>query len=334
MYDVAPGVLQRLREADIISRAGLAVASQGQDYCRAGAVHSTKRRGAQLSGIVDLSNLAFQRGVTATNAAKALENYSPDRCTVSVEVHDAQTWNVHCTCPTMSDGSTNICAHAAALLYQWLAHPFTFAAPVDAIAPPPVLESAFETSTFADMSYKPPHLMSPLYSSPALRAPASALNTADTLAQLALGDLRAMAREYDIVGNGSGKAELVEAILDKLRQPEAVRRVVGTLEKAQRQFLATLTLAGGQMTDEELRGLFERFSLGKPEKLQQMLIILQAKVLLLRANMNLSFQLRSSLSSSLLDVNWFVPPEVRAALHIALPTTTFNIEDQDAPSKI
>ncbi|HET9999298.1 MAG TPA: hypothetical protein VFQ36_00295, partial [Ktedonobacteraceae bacterium] len=28
-----------------------------------------------------------------------------------------------------------------------------------------------------------------------------------------------------------------------------------------------------------------------------------------------------------------VPPEVRAALHIALPTTTFNIEDQDVPSK-
>lgn len=55
MYDVAPGVLQRLREADIISRAGLAIASQGQDYCRSGAVHSTKRQGARLSGMVDLS---------------------------------------------------------------------------------------------------------------------------------------------------------------------------------------------------------------------------------------------------------------------------------------
>lgn len=329
MYDVAPGVLQRLREADIISRAGLAVASQGQDYCRAGAVHSTKRRGALLSGIVDLSNLAFQRGVTATNTAKALENYSLDHCRVSVEIRDAQTWHVHCTCPTMSDTPTTICAHAAALLYQWLAHPFTFAAPVDAISSPSLPESAFETSTFADMSYKPPHLSSPLHSSAAPHAPGSALSTADTLSQLALGDLRAMAREYDVAGNGSGKAELVEAILDKLRQPEAVRRVVGTLEKAQRQFLATLTLAGGQMTDEELRGLFERFSLGKPEKLQQMLITLQAKVLLLRTNLNLSFQLRSSLNSSLLDVNWFVPPEVRAALHIALPTTTFNIEDQD-----
>ena len=334
MYDVAPGVLQRLREADIISRAGLAIASQGQEYCRSGAVHSTKRQGARLSGIVDLSHLALKGGVAATNAAEALESYSFDRYTVSVELQDMQTWNVYCTCNTMADASTNICAHAAALLYQWLAHPFTFVPFVDAISPTPAPESSF-----ADESYKPSHLISPLHYNPApalpsLRAAGPALNTADTLSQLALGDLRAMAREYDIASSSPGKPELVEAIMDRLRQPEAVRRVVGTLEKAQRQFLATLTLAGGQMNDEELRGLFERFSLGKPEKLQQMLVTLQGKVLLLRTHVNLSFQMRSSLNSSLLDVNWFVPPEVRAALHIALPTTTFNIEGQDAPSKI
>ena len=336
MYDVAPGVLQRLREADIISRAGLAIASQGQEYCRSGAVHSTKRRGARLSGIVDLSRLAFKEGVTATNTAKAVENYPLDRYSVSVEVRDSQIWDVHCICPMMADGSSTFCVHTAALLYQWLAHPFTFASPVDAISSLPAPESAFEASTFADMNYKSSPLINPLHTNSALRvsSPGPAFSTIDTLSQLALGDLRSMAREYDIAGNGASKAELVEAILDKLRQPEAVRRVVGTLEKAQRQFLATLTLAGGQMNDEELRGLFERFSLGKPEKLQQMLLTLQEKVLLLRTNMNLSFQLRSSLNSSLLDVNWFVPAEVRAALHIALPTTTFNIEGQDAPSTI
>jgi hypothetical protein len=336
MYDVAPGVLQRLREADIISRAGLAIASQGQDYCRSGAVHSTKRRGARLSGIVDLSNLAFKEGVTATNAVKALENYSLDRYIVSVEVHDSQTWDVRCTCPMMNGASATTCAHASALLYQWLAHPFTFAPPVDAILPSPAPESAIEASAFAEMSYRPARLVSPLHSSSPLYTSGAVpmLNTADTLLQLALGDLRAMAREYDIASSGPGKPELVEAIMDKLRQPEAVRRVVGTLEKAQRQFLATLTLAGGHMNDEELRGLFERFSLGKPEKLQHMLVTLQGKILLLRATMNVSFQIRSSLNSSLLDINWYVPLEVRAALHIALPTTTFDIEGQDAPSTI
>src|ERR1700730_4289627 len=236
----------------------------------------------------------------------------------------------------MNGDSATMCAHAAALLYQWLAHPFTFAPPVDAVLPPPAPESAIEASTFAGMSYRPARLVSPLHSSSPLHTSSAVpmLNTADTLLQLPLGDLRAMAREYDISISGPGKPELVDAIMEKLREPEAVRRVVGTLEKAQRQFLATLTLAGGHMNDEELRGLFERFSLGKPEKLQQMLITLQGKVLLLRANTNASFQIRSSLNSSLLDINWYVPSEVRAALHIALPTTTFNIDGQDAPSTI
>ncbi len=340
MYDVAPGVLQRLRETDIISRAGLAIASQGQDYCRSGAVHSTKRRGARLSGIVDLSTLASREGVTATNPAKALGNSSLDRCSVSVEIHDQRTWDVHCTCAQVSGAPSTFCVHAAALLYQWLAQPFTFVSPGDEMPSSPASESALEASAFADMDYKPApaRLSSPLLSNSPLYASGSmpALHTADTLLQLPLGDLRSIAREYDVASAGPGKAEIVEAIMEKLRQPETVRRMVGTLEKAQRQFLATLVLAGGYMNDEELRGLFERFSLGKPEKLQQTLLTLQGRALLLRASsaMNMSFQVRTSLNSSLLDINWYVPSEVRAALHIALPTTTFNIEGQDAPAKI
>lgn len=337
MYDVAPGVLQRLREADIVSRAGLAIASQGQDYYRSGAVHSTKRRGARLSGIVDLSKLAPREGVTATNPAKALAITPPDRCSVSVEIHDPQTWEVRCTCSPASGAPAALCAHAAALLYQWLAQPFTFASSGDGVSPSPASESAFDAG-FDDVSYKPARLSSPLLSgSPSFASsPTPALNTADTLLQLPLGDLRAIAREYDAANPGPGKVEIVEAIMEKLGRPEAVRRIVGTLEKAQRQFLATLVLAGGYMNDEELRGLFERFSLGTPEKLQQTLLTLQGKALLLRANnaVNMSFQLRTSLNSSLLDINWYVPSEVRAALHIALPTTTFNIEGQDAPAKI
>ena len=336
MYDVAPGVLQRLREADIISRVGLAIASLGQDYCHSGAVHSTKRRGARLSGIVDLSKLTSKEGVTATNPAKALENSSPDRFSVSVEIRDLHTWEVHCTCPQAVGAPNTVCAHVAALLYQWLALPFTFVSPVDGLSPSPASENTLEASAFAGLDHKPSRLASPLLSSAPLYAsgPAPALHTAEILSQLPLGDLRAIAREYDIANPGPGKAEIVEAIMEKLGQPEAVRRIVGTLEKAQRQFLATLVLAGGYMNDEELRGLFERFSLGKPDRLQQMLLALQGKALLLRANspMNVSFQLRSSLNSSLLDINWFVPPEVRVALHIALPTTTFNMDGQDGSS--
>src|SRR5690242_16546879 len=111
MYDVAPSVLQRLRESDIISRAGLAIASQGQDYYRSGAVHSTKRRGARLSGIVDPSTLASRQGVTATNPAKTLENPSSDRCSVSVDVHDQHMWEVQCTCSPLFGAPATLCAH-------------------------------------------------------------------------------------------------------------------------------------------------------------------------------------------------------------------------------
>ncbi|TME63728.1 MAG: hypothetical protein E6I59_07740 [Chloroflexi bacterium] len=57
MDDVVPSALQRLRAADIIRMAGLAVASMGQEYCRIGAVRATMRRGAKLLGIVDTSHL-------------------------------------------------------------------------------------------------------------------------------------------------------------------------------------------------------------------------------------------------------------------------------------
>src|SRR5579859_4414621 len=170
MYDVAPGVLQRLREADIISRAGLAIASQGQDYCRSGTVHSTKRRGARLSGIVDLSTLASREGVTATNPVKVLENSTPDRCSVSVEVHDQRPWEVHCTCSPVVGTPAALCAHAAALLYQWLALPFTFVSSGDGMPSSPASESALEASALADMDNKPARLASPLLSSSPLYA--------------------------------------------------------------------------------------------------------------------------------------------------------------------
>jgi hypothetical protein len=160
-------------------------------------------------------------------------------------------------------------------------------------------------------------------------------NTTEILAQSGLSELRALAREHDIPTNGLSKQQLAEAIVDILKQPEAIRRMVATLEKQQRQLLAALTLAGGAMNDEDLRGLFERFSLGGPGQLQNMLHLLQSKTLIVRTTFNSSLQQRSGigLSGSALDVCWYVPSEVRAALHVTLPITPFNVKaggDQNA----
>ncbi len=44
MDNVVPGALRHLREADIMSMAGLELAALGQEYYRIGAVHSTMRQ--------------------------------------------------------------------------------------------------------------------------------------------------------------------------------------------------------------------------------------------------------------------------------------------------
>lgn len=166
----------------------------------------------------------------------------------------------------------------------------------------------------------------PLKQLAALPAPRPLGEMIEMLFQLGLGELRGIAREYDIATNGLSKQELGEAILATLKQPEAVRRVVGTLDKPQRQLLATLTLAGGSITDDDLRSLFERFSLGQPDTLQRTLLALQGKGLLFRTSFNSSLQQRLGMSTSLLDIGWYVPAEVRAALRVNVPVTAFDVE--------
>ncbi len=159
-----------------------------------------------------------------------------------------------------------------------------------------------------------------------------------TLTQLGLNDLRSMAREYEVATNGMGKQQLAEAIMEKLKQPEAVRRVATTLEKRQRQLLAALTLAGGSITDDDLSGLFQRFSLGQPSQLHATVAGLQAKALLFRTSLNRSMQSGrvNEPSKSSLNIGWYIPQEVRTALRVSMPVTPFNdlADDQNAPATI
>ena len=100
MDDVVPGALQRLRAADIIRMAGLAVASLGQEYCRIGAVQVTMRRGTQLLGIVDMSNFSNGTAVSATKNVEAIEPATSEqhRYVVDVEIQSSGLWLTHCTC--------------------------------------------------------------------------------------------------------------------------------------------------------------------------------------------------------------------------------------------
>ena len=312
MENVVPGTLQRLRAADIIRMAGLAAASVGQEYCRTGVVHSMQRQGARLSGVVEVLHPAVPAEETGRR-----------RYPVEVEIRSTSAWDSACPC---GQNVPALCAHGAALLYQWLARPTSF---LVASSPGPSQEelpSQRERDAEQDTSTATTH--SPAAPRPlgVQRGPTPLGSLLDILTQSGLSELRSIAREYEIATNGMSKQQLAEAIEQALSQPELVRRVAGTLEKAQRQLLAALTLAGGSMTDDDLRGLFERFALGQPNQLQSTLLALQGKAMLFRTSLNSSPQQRIGLSGSLLDIGWYVPVEVRAALRVSVPITPFTMQ--------
>ncbi|MFL5625080.1 MAG: helicase-associated domain-containing protein [Ktedonobacteraceae bacterium] len=329
MDDVVPSALKHVRASDIIRMAGLAVASLGQEYCRLGAVQATMRRGSQLLGIVDMSKWGHGTGVSPTNKGLAAEDTRAEqqRYSVDIEIQSSTNWVAHCSC---SATSATICRHVTALLYEWLARPETFTS-----SPQPDLAKAAVVPTKREEETAPPEERGSSAKSVrlankagyvvALRGPTPSGSLTDTLIQMGLSDLRGIAREYDITTNGLNKQQLAEAIVDVLNQPDIIRRVAGTLEKPQRQLLATLTLAGGSITDDDLRGLFERFSFGTAEHLQRTLLVLQSKGLLFHTSLNSAPQQRIGLSGSLYDVGWSIPAEVRAALHVPVPITPFNI---------
>jgi hypothetical protein len=346
MYDVVPGALQRLREADIVSMAGLMVASLGQEYYRKGAVHSTKRQGALLSGIVEISNTILNQTASTTNSTLETQqaNISPPGSYVTeVELRDRISCNVMCSCKQPGVKSGVACSHAAALLYYWLAHPLNFQVTSlpQASAVPLPFESEDAKSPNEDevdvSEMKKSQTSTQTARFQSAQASLSSSNTAEVLAQSGLSELRTIARAYEIPTQGLSRQELAENIVNMLKQPEVIRQVVASLEKQQRQLLAALTLAGGSMNDEDLRDLFERFSLGRSDQLQDMLRNLQSKAFIIRATFNSSMQRRmgTGLNSSTLEIYWFVPAEVRSALHVTIPITPFTIKtdgEQNASS--
>jgi hypothetical protein len=328
MENVVPGSLHRLRAADIMRMAGLTAASQGQENCRIGAVQNTRRQGARISGIVH---------IPLTDATVSLESEDEEPRTpaygrpysVEVEIQSASAWESHCTCGAAS--SARICSHGAALLYHWLAHPEAFVTPgeTSSYVAAQTIGSARGTAVPARGSARSMPEISPSLSLRTITVAqrAESLDSLeDVLSQMGVSELRGIAREYDIVTNGMSKQALARTILETMNRPEAVRRVATKLEKSQRQLLAALTLAGGAMTDEELRGLYERFGLGHPSQFQSAIVALQSKFLIFRTGLESSLQPRIGLSGQVSDIGWCVPEEVQTALRVTVPITTFNIE--------
>lgn len=337
--DVVPVALQRLREADIVNLAGLTDASLGQAYARSGYVSAARRQGARLSGVVTLPGLLLgAESVQAEQTVDAIRTSEPSlvsRFEVEVEVLRRDSCQVVCTC-----GRTAllICVHSAALLYHWVNRSHAFVSwPMEEEGAASTLagSTVLATSPSAPIQHEacePEARVTPRYAPlPARNTSADSIN--ETVGQLGLSELRSLAREYDIALSGLSKQQLLETLIETLSQPEAIRRVVGALEKPQRQLLAAFALAGGVMSDEELRGLFERFALDNAGTLQDMLLALQAKLLIVRTSFPHALPSRLHFSLAPLDLSWYIPQEVREALHVTLPITPFDVNNPSHKGK-
>jgi len=339
MENVVPGILQRLRAADVFRMAGLAAASLGQEYSHSGAVHSTQRQGARLIGIVTVSGLN-NRSSTSSDVGSDLPS-SLDQFPAEVEVLSSTSWDYICACGVHT---TTLCPHVAALLYQWLAQPTSFLSmpptfpSANSEQQPPAREQPIPDAQSAPVEQAKPARTAPLSAknAPVQRSAVPLGSLVEILGALSLSELRGIAREYELTTNGLSKQQLVETVHTVLQNPQIVRQIATTLEKTQRQLLAALTLAGGTVSDEDLRGLFERFSLGPANQLQAVLLGLQNKAFLFRTSLNSSSHQRVGLSGALFDVGWYVPGEVRTALHVSVPVTPLDVEaefgDEPAPT--
>ncbi|GLV58695.1 hypothetical protein KDH_55250 [Dictyobacter sp. S3.2.2.5] len=309
--------------------AGLTAASLGQEYNRTGTIRGTQRQGDRLLGIVELppgidplARAADEQDISIQDIMVAPRSY-----TVEVELTGTHSWQSSCSC---DESGELLCAHGAALLYRWLAQPAGFepriqpSAPQEKPAPRPA-----PTAPRPSAAREAPKAES-LPNPPANNAVRYSPDLVNILVQIALGELRGIAREYNLTTNGLSRQQLAEQIVKAMKQPDVVRKVATTLEKPQRQLLAALSLAGGLVHDDDLRGLFERFSLGQPAQLQRALLALQGKALLFRVNsFNADLLARNNGPSDLLDIGWFVPAEIRTALRVFVPVTSFDPEQPD-----
>src|SRR3954453_13055971 len=105
MENIVPGPLQRLRAADIIRMAGLTTASLGQEYCRAGAVHSTRRQDTHISGIVNgRDTVSSQDGEAKTEPLEAKQHDYP----VAIDIKSAISWLSSCPCSVAGTRKTHM----------------------------------------------------------------------------------------------------------------------------------------------------------------------------------------------------------------------------------
>lgn len=320
MAQAVHAALVRLREADVVRLCGLDAAARGLELAARAAVHNARQVGARLEAVV-ADERACAVWIESTGDAPAARLRWGCGCHAD-QPHDGEVT------PALALG----CAHVAAVLTAWIR------APADFIAP-----AAESASTGEERGEEAVPTSRVRVSQPALLRPGRIRSAtggraglAEELARLSDHDLAGLARR--VLGRESADSETRARLAAVLGDPQLVATLLGRLESSARTLLADILLMSGAVTAADLDGLASRS--GRPASaLRAEAAVLERHGLLFPASGSAGAttgQAAAGQSSqsghSWREVaGWRVPPEVRAALPLALPLVPLAADGTGPP---
>lgn len=288
--------LLRLHAADVVRLCGLTAAATGLDLVASHHIAGAQRDGSRL-------------------LATVRDDQPHDVSAEILDDVDSAQWQCDC-----GHAGPLACAHVAALLSAWIAHPADF---------PTVGAANANPRTAAAPHDEQPRLATPRNGSPVRPLPqprsGAGMDTttlAAALARMSATDVDGFARRV----LGAEYAEDTENITENLRaevvavlsDSTRVQALLTRLDSSARTLLALLDLAGGAMTTADLEALALR--LARPLSVLQNDVAVLERHLLLLTMLPASVPSQYGPGSSWRHVaGWRIPDEVRRAFFPPLP---------------
>ena len=282
--------LLRLRAADVVRLCGLNAAADGLELVANHSVIASRREGSRLQATV--------------NDSASHE--------VWVELADeADTVRWACDC---ARATPLACAHVAAVLSAWIAHPADFIASADE-SPSALDLEATETS----------RVSSPLPRSPA-RAPTQPAAPTDTrslaaaLARMNSADVAEIARR--VTGTDpDATADARQVVSGALGDSARLSTLLNRLDASARELFTLIFLAGGTLTAADLETMADRIA--QPVSAAQGDVAMLERHALLLPMLPSRMPSQHGPGSSWRHVaGWGIPDEARLAFRPALPLDT------------
>jgi hypothetical protein len=320
MAQAVHAALVRLREADVVRLCGLDAAARGLELASRAAVRGARRMDARLEAVVaDERTCAVW--VESDGEAPSIRLRWGCDCHTADPRSGEGGESGEATLPALG------CAHVAAVLTAWIRAPADFIAPAEP-APPSGKERDGEAAHTPRAHLSQPALLRAGRSQSVTGGRAT---LADELARLSTQDLAAIARR--VLGQETADAETRMQLAAALGDPHLVAALLGRLEAGARALLTDILLMGGAMTTADLDGLASRA--GRPASaLRAEAAVLERHGLLFPASGGAMLGQATAGQSghSWREVaGWRVPPEVRAALPLALPLAPLAADSPGPP---